>query len=111
MHAHRGDYADALSNKNNAVIALIAEIFGGLGRMLTRTLKFLVRIASDSARGRDSTDYGRARRSPGHFAFHSRRISTKAVFGDAAHISAGIGDVKAKASACIAAAAAACVGA
>ena len=82
-----------------------------MGASSPTLLKFIARTAGDTARGRDSTDYGRARRSPGHFVFHSRRISAKAVFGNAAHISAGIGDVKAKAAACIAAAAFACVGA
>ena len=42
MHAHIGDYADALTNKNNnAVNPLIAETFGGLGRELVRTLKLV----------------------------------------------------------------------
>ena len=69
VHAHIGDYADALTNKNNAVVPLIAEtLFGGLERerVRTRTLKFLARSAGDIALGRDSTDYGCARRSPGH---------------------------------------------
>ena len=65
VHAHIGDYADPLTNKNNVVIPLIAETFGGLGRELVRTLKFLARSAGNIARGRDSTDYGRAPALPG----------------------------------------------
>ena len=64
VHAHNGDYADALTNKNNAVIPLIAETFGGLGRELVRTLKFLARSAGDIARGRDSTECHRLRSCP-----------------------------------------------
>ena len=90
VHLRRGDYHDALVNKNNAVVPLIAETFGGLARGLTRTLKFCARTAGDRARGRDSSDYGRARRSPGHLAHHTRRIASAAVFGDAAHIAANI---------------------
>jgi hypothetical protein len=60
-------------NKYNAVVPLIAETFGELGRGLTRTLKFCARTAGDrAARGRDSSDYGRARHSPGHLAYHTR---------------------------------------
>ena len=98
--AHKGDYTDALVNKNNAVVALIAETFGGLGWQLVRTLKFIARTASDVARGRDSTDYGRARRGPGHLAFHARRIACRAVYGDATHISGGVNRVKHLAAAC-----------
>ena len=51
----------------------------------------------------DSTDYGRARRAPrpSHLAFHStRRIASKAVFGDAKLIYAHITRIKALAFAC-----------
>ena len=90
VHFKRGDYHDALVNKNNAVVPLVIETFGGLGRHMTRTLKFAARTAGDVARGRDSSDYGRARHSPGHLAHHTRLISSAAVFGDAAHIAANI---------------------
>jgi hypothetical protein len=54
---------------------------------------------ADVKRGRDSTDYGRARRAPSHLAFHARRIASKAVFGDAVHINSNINRIKALASA------------
>ena len=86
-------------------MAFIVEIFGGLGWRLRRHLKFIACSAGDKARGRDGTDYGRARRSPGHLVFHARRIACKAVFGDAEHIFGNVQALKMKAHARIATAA------
>ena len=77
-----------------------------------RTLKCIARFAGDVAtsvaRGRDSTDCGRAPRSPGHLAVHLHMIASKAVClyvsGNAVHLSASVWAVKAKASALLAAA-------
>ena len=76
----------------------------------TNPVRIVTFPAADIQRGRDSTDYGRARRAPSHLAFHTRRIASKAVFGDAKHIYANITRIKALAFACASTAARATAG-
>ena len=105
VHAHRGNYSDGLL-KNNAVAPLIVETFGGIEPRLAKLLKSSSRTAADIQRGRDSTDCC----APSHLAFHTRRIASKAAFGDAKHIYDNITRIKALAFACASTAARATAG-
>ena len=54
---HPGDYYDALRRKNNQVVLLLVEVFGGLAGGGARLLRFMSRRAKDKKRGRDGTKY------------------------------------------------------
>ena len=40
---HKGDYYDAIYNKNNHVVPLIVEVFGGIASKGAQYLRFLAR--------------------------------------------------------------------
>ena len=48
---HPGDYYDALRRKNNQVVLLLVEVFGGLAGSGARLLRFMSRRAKDKKRG------------------------------------------------------------
>ena len=75
---HKGDYYDAIYNKNNHVVPLIVEVFGGIASRGARYLRFLARRASDRKRGRDGTAYSDYHASGGFLSHHLARISTAA---------------------------------
>ena len=75
--ARAGYYADAVKNKKNTVIALIANPFGGV----TRTVEKLVRRLS-KVQGVDGTRYG-VHSPRSFFAHHAAAISMACVRGDA----------------------------
>ena len=87
---HKGDYYDAIYNKNNHVVPLIVEVFGGIASRGARYLRFLARRASDRKRGRDGTAYSDYHASGGFLAHHLARISMAAVYWDAQHIDEGV---------------------
>ena len=88
--AYKGDYYDAIYNKNNHVVPLIVEVFGGIASRGARYLRFLARRASDRKRGRDGTAYSDYHASGGFLAHHLARISMAAVYWDAQHIDEGV---------------------
>ena len=55
VKAKQGHYHDALTVKQNTVVALIAEPFGGVTAFTHRVLTRLAKVAAD---GRDGTVYG-----------------------------------------------------
>ena len=81
-----GYYDDAITKKNNMVIAVIVESFGGIGTRGVRMLKFTSRRAGDRKRGRDGTRYSRVCNSTSYLTHHMRQISGAAVMTDAANI-------------------------
>ena len=81
-----GYYDDAITKKNNMVIAVIVESFGGIGTRGVRMLKFTSRRAGDRKRGRDGTRYSRVCNSISYLTHHMRQISGAAVMTDAANI-------------------------
>ena len=80
------DDDDAITKKNNMVIAVIVESFGGIGTRGVRMLKFTSRRAGDRKRGRDGTRYSRVCNSISYLTHHMRQISGAAVMTDAANI-------------------------
>ena len=94
VKAKKGDYHDAIRNKNNQVLPLVVEVYGGVGRTAARLIRFSARRAQNKKHGRDSTHYSRFRRHTSYLAHHTRAISGAAVFGDARHIEAAISDLK-----------------
>ena len=81
----KGHYDDAIKKKNNMVIPVVVESFGGIGTRALRALKFAARRAGDKKRGRDGTKYSRTR--PTSFlTHHMRQISSAAVITDACNI-------------------------
>ena len=92
----RGDYYDAIKNKNNMVLPLIVETTGGFARHASRCLAFAARRAKDKKRGRDSTRYSATR--PTSFkTHHVRTISHAAVFADTVKIKEKAHALKARA--------------
>ena len=87
---HKGDYYDAIYNKNNHQVPLIVEVFGGIASKGAQYLRFLARRASDKKRGRDGTAYSDYHASGGFLAHHLARISMAAVYWDAQHIDEGV---------------------
>ena len=81
-----GHYRDALT-RGKKVIALIAEVFGGLTPHATRFLRQLSRAAAKHA-ARDSTKYNKNARS--FREHHGQRISHAIVMTDALGIHDGI---------------------
>ena len=86
VRERRGHYDDALK-RGKKVIALIAEVFGGLSPHPTRFLRQLSRVAAKHA-SRDSTKYTKCARS--YRKFHGQRISHAIVMTDALNIHEGI---------------------
>ena len=82
--AHVGHYFDALHNKKNVVVALIAETFGGV----TPTVEALIRRL-DKVEGQDGTKYGRYS-TQSFFVHHSGSISMQIVQGDAEVLMQGV---------------------
>ena len=74
---HPGDYYDALRRKNNQVVLLLVEVFGGLAGGGARLLRFMSRRAKDKKRGRGGTKYSK---------YHLSAISMAAVYADACQI-------------------------
>ena len=89
----RGHYHDALT-RGKKVIALIAEVFGGLSPHPTRLLRQLSRVAAKHTT-RDSTKYTKCARS--YRKFHGQRISHAIVMTDALNIHDGILKLKKRA--------------
>ena len=87
---HKGDYYDAIYIKNNHVVPLIVEVFGGIASRGARYLRFLARRASDRKRGRDGTAYSDYHAPGGFLSHHLARISMAAVYWDAQHIDEGV---------------------
>jgi hypothetical protein len=81
-----GHYSDALA-RGKKVIALVAEVFGGLSPHPARFLRQLARVAAKHAT-RDSTKYTRCARS--FRQYHGQRISHAIVMTDALNIYDGI---------------------
>ena len=81
-----GHYRDALT-RGKKVIALIAEVFGGLTPHAARFLRQLSRVAAKHA-ARDSTKYNKNARS--YREYHGQRISHAIVMTDALGIHEGI---------------------
>ena len=79
-------YSDALA-RGKKVIALVAEVFGGLSPHPARFLRQLARVAAKHAT-RDSTKYTRCARS--FRQYHGQRISHAIVMTDALNIYDGI---------------------
>ena len=86
MRERRGHYDDALK-RGKKVIALIAEVFGGLSPHPTRFLRQLSRVAAKHT-SRNSTKYTKCARS--YRKFHGQRISHAIVMTDALNIHEGI---------------------
>ena len=85
VKGRKGHYDDAIKKKNNMVVPIIVESFGGIGTRAQRALKFAARRAGDKKRGRDGTRYSRTR--PTSFlTHHMRQISSAAVITDACNI-------------------------
>ena len=82
---HKGDYYDARSTKNNQVVPLIIEVFGGVGTHAERHLKQCARRARDAKTGRDGTRYSRFH-PENYLSHHLAAIVTSAVMYDADHI-------------------------
>ena len=83
--AKEGHYDDGIKKKNNMVVAVIVETFGGVGTRAMRAFKFAARRAGCKKRGRDGTKYSRTR--PTSFlTHHMRQISSAAVITDACNI-------------------------
>ena len=78
-------YSDALA-RGKKVIALIAEVFGGLSPHPARFLRQLSRVAAKHAT-RDSTKYTRCART--FRQYHGQRISHAIVMTDALNIHDG----------------------
>ena len=81
-----GHYSDALA-RGKKVIALVAEVFGGLSPHPARFLRQLSRVAAKHTT-RDSTKYTRCARS--FRQYHGQRISHAIVMTDALNIHEGI---------------------
>ena len=81
----QGHYSDALA-RGKKVIALIAEVFGGLSPHPARFLRQLSRVAAKHAT-RDSTKYTRCART--FRQYHGQRISHAIVMTDALNIHDG----------------------
>ena len=81
-----GPYHDAIAVKNNQVVPILIETFGGFGTFLVKLLSFLSRRAKDKKRGRDGTKYSRMRPGASFWTHHSRRISSAVVMTNAANI-------------------------
>ena len=80
-----GHYSDALA-RGKKVIALIAEVFGGLSPHPARFLRQLARVAAKHTT-RDSTKYARCARS--FRQHHGQRISHAVVMTDALNVHEG----------------------
>ena len=76
MAAQAGNYTDAIKNKKNTVIALIANPFGGVTRTVERLVRRLAKVP-----GMDGTKYGE-HSLPSFFAHHAAAISMACVWGD-----------------------------
>ena len=86
-------YDDGIKKKNNMVVAVVVESFGGIGTRAQRAFKFAARRAGDKKRGRDGTKYSRTR--PASFlTHHMRQISSAAVITDAYNIEKEIIGIK-----------------
>ena len=81
---HAGDYADA-KKKNNQVVPLVVEVFGGVGSYAERHLKWCARRAGDAKAGRDGTRYSRFH-PENYLSHHLASIVCNAVLHDADHI-------------------------
>ena len=91
---HPGDYADAQSpTKNNQVVPLITEVFGGLASRACATIKFGARRAGDKKRGRDGTKYSRFHKR-NYLSHHLAAIVSAVVLTDASNIEDGISALK-----------------
>ena len=88
-----GDYYDALRRKNNQVVLLLVESFGGIASGGARLLRFLSRRAKDKKRGRDGTKYSKFH-SSNYLTHHLASISLAAVYTDAVHIEEGVDGLK-----------------
>ena len=86
---HPGDYYDALRRKNNQVVLLLVEVFGGLASGGARLLRFMSRRAKDKKRGRDGTKYSKFH-PENYLSHHLSAISMAAVYADACHIDDGV---------------------
>ena len=85
VHARRGQYTDALVNKKNAVVLLLHDVYGGIA---PPTLKHLYQLARGT-RVRDGTVYT-SWAAPSYLPHYGQRLSSAAVFADAAIIRDGI---------------------
>jgi hypothetical protein len=93
VEAKKGHYDDGIKKKNNMVVAVVVESFGGIGTRAQRAFKFAARRAGDKKRGRDGTKYSRTR--PASFlTHHMRQISSAAVITDAYNIEKEIIGIK-----------------
>ena len=90
---HPGDYYDALRRKNNQVVLLLVEVFGGLAGGGARLLRFMSRRAKDKKRGRDGTKYSKFH-PENYLSHHLSAISMAAVYADACHIDDGVTGLK-----------------
>ena len=90
---HPGDYYDALRRKNNQVVLLLVEVFGGLAGGGARLLRFTSRRAKDKKRGRDGTKYSKFH-PENYLSHHLSAISMAAVYADACHIDDGVTGLK-----------------
>ena len=93
---HAGNYYDALRRKNNQVVLLLVEVFGGLasgGCGGARLLRFTSRRAKDKKRGRDGTKYSKFH-PENYLSHHLSAISMAAVYADACHIDDGVTGLK-----------------
>ena len=86
VKAKQGHYHDALSVKQNTVIALIAEPFGGITAF---THRVLTRLAKEAADGRDGTVYG-AFSTDSFYQHHAGAISMAIVKSAAEAMESGI---------------------
>ena len=78
----RGDYHDALFNRNSRVVAAIVETSGGIAPGFLAHIGALTRARGSGAV--DRTRYGKARLSPrSYFVHHTQQISLAAILGDA----------------------------
>ena len=94
----KGDYYDALRRKNNQVVLLLVESFGGIASGGARLLRFLSRRAKDKKRGRDGSKYSKFHPS-NYLSHHLASISLAAVYADARHIDDGVTGLKQRACA------------
>ena len=88
--AHRGQYCDALENKKNDVILLLHDNYGGVAPLTYRHLCVLGR----ATRTRDGTTYD-SWAAPSFVPHYGQKLSSAAVFQDAAIIRDGIATLRA----------------
>ena len=93
VQASKGHYHDAIVNKQNTVLALIGDGFGGVTVFSRHVLIGLAKKAKD---GRDGTKYGALDVSRSFMEFHAGAISTAVVKAEACMLERGAAALEAR---------------